>query len=441
MSKSSLNQSSFNQPAWRNALAGLQMLFVAFGALVLMPLITGLDPSVALFTAGIGTLLFQFITKQQVPLFLASSFVFIAPIAYSVQTWGVAAAMGSLFVTGLVYVLISGVVAVRGAGFLHKLMPPVVTGPIIMVIGLSLAPIAVNMAMGKTGDGAAELFPYADALIVSMAALITTLVVATLGKGIFRLIPIMAGVLVGYIMASFMGMVSTEAVANSKWFAIPNFITPEFNLAAILFMLPVAIAPAIEHVGDILAIGSVTGKDYTKEPGLHRTLLGDGLATSLASLFGGPPNTTYSEVTGAVMLTKMFNPRIMLWAATFAIFLAFVAKFGIALQTIPSPVMGGILILLFGSIAGVGMNILIKAQVDLAEQRNLVIVSTTLVFGIGGMAIGNDDFSLTGISLCGLVAIALNAILPKTKPEKESLVQEQAIAEDLVEHAKEDKVG
>lgn len=431
-----MSDSSFNQPTWRNALAGLQMLFVAFGALVLMPLITGLDPSVALFTAGIGTLLFQFITKQQVPLFLASSFVFIAPIAYSVQTWGIAAAMGSLFVTGLVYVLIAGIVAVRGAGFLHKLMPPVVTGPIIMVIGLGLAPIAVNMAMGKTGDGAAELFPYADSLIVSMSALITTLLVATLGKGIFRLIPIMAGVLVGYIMASIMGMVSTEAVASSEWFAVPNFITPEFNLAAILFMLPVAIAPAIEHVGDILAISNVTGKDYTKKPGLHRTLLGDGMATSLASLFGGPPNTTYSEVTGAVMLTKMFNPRIMLWAAAFAIALAFVAKFGVALQTIPAPVMGGILILLFGSIAGVGMNILVKAQVDLADQRNLVIVSTTLVFGIGGMAIGNADFSLTGISLCGLVAIALNAVLPQTKIEEESLQQEQAIAADIVDHAK-----
>ena len=434
MSDPSLNQDSFNQPTWRNALAGLQMLFVAFGALVLMPLITGLDPSVALFTAGIGTLLFQFITKQQVPLFLASSFVFIAPIAYSVQTWGIAAAMGSLFVTGLVYVLIAGLVAVRGAGFLHKLMPPVVTGPIIMVIGLGLAPIAVNMAMGKTGDGAAELFPYIDSLIVSMSALITTLLVATLGKGIFRLLPIMAGVLVGYIMASIMGMVSTDAVAASEWFAVPNFITPEFNIAAILFMLPVAIAPAIEHVGDILAISNVTGKDYTKKPGLHRTLLGDGMATSLASLFGGPPNTTYSEVTGAVMLTKMFNPRIMLWAAFFAIGLAFVAKFGIALQTIPAPVMGGILILLFGSIAGVGMNILVKAQVDLADQRNLVIVSTTLVFGIGGMAIGNADFSLTGISLCGLVAIGLNAILPKTKIEEENLSQEKAIAADLVEH-------
>jgi len=437
MTNKPLQQTSFTQPVWRNALAGLQMLFVAFGALVLMPLITGLDPSVALFTAGIGTLLFQFITKQQVPLFLASSFVFIAPIAYSVQTWGIAAAMGSLFVTGLVYVVIAAIVAVRGAGFLHRLMPPVVTGPIIMVIGLSLAPIAVNMAMGKTGDGAAELFPYADSLIVSMSALITTLLVATLGKGIFRLIPIMAGVFVGYIMASLMGMVSTEAIASSAWFAVPNFVTPEFNIAAILFMLPVAIAPAIEHVGDILAISNVTGKDYTKKPGLHRTLLGDGMATSLASLFGGPPNTTYSEVTGAVMLTKMFNPKIMLWAAAFAIFLAFVAKFGIALQTIPAPVMGGILILLFGSIAGVGMNILVKAQVDLAEQRNLVIVSTTLVFGIGGMAIGNADFSLAGISLCGLVAIALNAVLPRVKVEQDSLAQEKAIAEDIVEHLKE----
>ncbi len=434
MSDSSNTQSSFNQPTWRNALAGLQMLFVAFGALVLMPLITGLDPSVALFTAGIGTLLFQFITKQQVPIFLASSFVFIAPIAYSVQTWGVAAAMGSLFVTGLVYVAIATLVAVRGAGFLHRLMPPVVTGPIIMVIGLGLAPIAVNMAMGKTGDGAAELFPYADSLIVSMSALFTTLLVATLGKGIFRLLPIMAGVVVGYIMASVMGMVTTEAVSNSDWFAVPNFITPEFQLAAILFMLPVAIAPAIEHVGDILAIGSVTGKDYTKKPGLHRTLLGDGLATSLASLFGGPPNTTYSEVTGAVMLTKMFNPRIMIWAACFAICLAFVGKFGVALQTIPAPVMGGILILLFGSIATVGLNILVKAQVDLADQRNLVIVSTTLVFGIGGMAIGNADFSLTGISLCGLVAILMNLILPKTKVDEENLDQEAAIAKDLVDH-------
>lgn len=418
---------------WRTALAGTQMLFVAFGALVLMPLITGLDPSVALFTAGVGTLIFQVVTKRSVPVFLASSFVFIAPIAFSVQTWGMAATMGALFCAGLVYVVLAALVAIRGPGFLHKIMPPVVTGPIIMIIGLGLAPIAVNMAMGKTGDGAAQLFPYGEALIVSMAALVTTLIVAVYAKGIFRLVPILAGVAVGYLVASLSGMVDMTTVNQSDWIAMPNFITPEFNLAAILFMLPVAIAPAIEHVGDVLAISSVTGKNYVEKPGLHRTLLGDGLATSAASMFGGPPNTTYSEVTGAVMLTRAFNPVVMTWAAGIAILLAFIAKFGVLLQTIPAPVMGGILILLFGSIAAVGMNILIKSKVDLNARRNLVIVSTTLVFGIGGMAFTFGDFSLQGVSLCGLVAIALNLILPHEKDTVDDLHEEQELVEKLVE--------
>lgn len=418
---------------WRTALAGMQMLFVAFGALVLMPLITGLDPSVALFTAGVGTLIFQVVTKRSVPVFLASSFVFIAPIAFSVQTWGMAATMGALFCAGLVYVVIAALVAIRGPGFLHKLMPPVVTGPIIMIIGLGLAPIAVNMAIGKTGDGAAQLFPYGEALLVSMSALVTTLIVAVYAKGIFRLVPILAGVAVGYLVASFSGMVDMTTVNQSDWIAMPNFITPEFNMAAILFMLPVAIAPAIEHVGDVLAISSVTGKNYVEKPGLHRTLLGDGLATSAASMFGGPPNTTYSEVTGAVMLTRAFNPVVMTWAAGIAILLAFIAKFGVLLQTIPAPVMGGILILLFGSIAAVGMNILIKSQVDLNARRNLVIVSTTLVFGIGGMAFTFGDFSLQGVSLCGLVAIGLNLILPHEKDTIDDLHEEQELVEKLVE--------
>ena len=421
---------------WRMPLAGLQMLFVAFGALVLMPLITGLDPSVALFTAGVGTLIFQVVTKRSVPVFLASSFVFIAPITFSVQTWGSAATMGALFCAGLVYVVLSSLVAVRGPGFLHRLMPPVVTGPIIMIIGLGLAPIAVNMATGKTGGGAVELFPYTDALIVSMTALVTTLIVAVYAKGIFRLVPILAGVAVGYTAAAFSGMIDLTTVNQSDWVAVPNFITPEFNLAAILFMLPVAIAPAIEHVGDVLAISSVTGKNYVEKPGLHRTLLGDGLATSAASLFGGPPNTTYSEVTGAVMLTRAFNPVIMTWAAGIAILLAFIAKFGILLQTIPAPVMGGILILLFGSIAAVGMNILIKAKVDLNARRNLVIISTTLVFGIGGMAFTFGDFSLQGVSLCGLVAIALNLILPHDTDDIDDLHEEQELMSQMVQDEK-----
>ncbi|WP_028292867.1 uracil-xanthine permease family protein [Oceanobacter kriegii] len=418
---------------WRLLLAGGQMLFVAFGSLVLVPLITGLDPSVALFTAGLGTLIFQLTTKRSIPVFLGSSFAFIAPIIFAVETWGQAAAMGGLFCAGLVYVLLSALVALRGPGFLHRLLPPVVTGPIIMIIGLGLAPIAVNMAVGKTGDASAQLFPYADAMMVSMPALITTLLVATFAKGIFRLVPILAGVAVGYAIAAMNNMVDYAAVSNASWLSIPGFVMPEFVPAAILFMLPVAIAPAIEHVGDVLAIGSVTGKDYVQKPGLHRTLLGDGLATSAASLFGGPPNTTYSEVTGAVMLTKAFNPVVMTWAAVIAISLAFISKFGALLQTIPTPVMGGILILLFGSIAGVGMNILIKGKVDLSAQRNLVIVAVTLVFGIGGMVVGAGDWHLQGVSLCGIVAIVLNLILPQADAVND-LHEEQEIVDDMVEH-------
>ncbi len=399
----------------KQALAGSQMLFVAFGAMVLMPLITGLDPNVALFGAGVGTLLFHIITKGQVPIFLASSFAFIAPILYGVQTWGIPGTMSGLFVAGVVYMLMGGMVRLKGVEVIHKILPPVVVGPVIMVIGLGLAPLAVNMAIGKTGDGSMVLVEQNVALIISMAALLTTLMVSTLAKGLFKLVPIMCGVLVGYALSLIFGVVDFTAINQASWLAMPNFVAPEWNWHAILFMLPVAIAPAVEHVGDMLAISSVTKKDYLKKPGLHRTLFGDGAATSVAALFGGPPNTTYSEVTGAVMLTRSFNPKIMMWAAVFAIILAFVGKFGAFLQSIPVPVMGGIMMLLFGAIAAVGLNTLIRHQVDLSQPRNICIVSITLVFGIGGMAFGIGSFSLQGVSLCGLVAIALNLILPKTK--------------------------
>jgi uracil permease len=227
-------------------------------------------------------------------------------------------------------------------------------------------------------------------------------------------------------------MVDYTPVQQAAWFSVPAFVAPEFNWQAILFMLPVAIAPAIEHVGDVLAISSVTGKDYLKKPGLHRTLLGDGIATSAAAMLGGPPNTTYSEVTGAVMLTRAFNPVVMTWAAVFAIALAFIAKIGILLQTIPTPVMGGILILLFGSIAAVGMNTLIKAQIDLGEQRNLVIVATVLVFGIGGMVVGQGEMSLQGVALSGFAAIILNLILPRSTADTDDLGTEKALVDELL---------
>ncbi|MCP3662812.1 MAG: uracil-xanthine permease [Gammaproteobacteria bacterium] len=400
----------------RTALLGAQMLFVAFGALVLVPILTGLDPNVALFTAGAGTLLFQLVTKRRVPIFLASSFAFIAPIIYGVQTWGIAGTLSGLLAAGIVYILLSQLIAWRGTGIIEKYLPPIVVGPVIMVIGLSLAPVGVNLALGKTGDGAVELVAGDTALIISMVTLVVTVATTMLGKGLFRLIPILVGILVGYLLSLFFGLVSFDSVISASWFSIPNFTTPELNWQAILFIVPIAIAPAIEHVGDMVAISAVTKKDFIKDPGLNRTLMGDGLATSLAAIFGGPPNTTYSEVTGAVALTRSFNPAIMTWAAVFAILLSFSGKVGALLQTIPTPVMGGIMTLMFGAIAAIGMNSLVRAGNDLSQPRNMVIIALVLVFGIGGMSFGAGEFTLKGIGLSAIAAILLNIILPKEAP-------------------------
>lgn len=413
-----MSSNSSTQSPLQNAILGGQMLFVAFGALVLVPILTGLDPNVALFTAGVGTLIFQLVTKRQVPIFLASSFAFIAPIIYGVETWGIASTMSGLMAAGILYILLSGLIKLKGREIIDRYLPPIVVGPVIIVIGLSLAPVGINLALGKTGDGAAVLVAHDTALTISMITLVATILASFLGKGMFKLIPILIGIAVGYITSLFFGIVSFDALGKAVWFAIPNFTAPEFNLEAILFIVPIAIAPAIEHVGDMVAISAVTGKDFIKKPGLHRTLLGDGLATSAASLFGGPPNTTYSEVTGAVALTKAFNPVIMTWAAGFAIFLSFSGKTGALLQSIPTPVMGGIMTLMFGAIAAIGMNSLVRSGEDLSKTRNMVITSLVLVFGLGGMALGIGEFTLQGIGLAAIVAILLNIILPRNQSEE-----------------------
>lgn len=405
-----------HEPTWRTALSGAQILFVAFGATVLVPLLTGLNPSLALLGAGVGTLIFQLCTKRQVPIYLGSSFAFIAPVIYSVQTWGMPATLGALAAASFFYYVAAALVKWRGVDFIHRLLPPVVIGPVVMVIGLGLAQVAVNMATGKAGE--AQVVPYETAIAIAAISLLATMLTAIRARGLLKLVPILVGVAVGYVASLFVGIVDFSKVTNAAWIAIPEFGKPEFNLAAILFMTPVAIAPIVEHVGGILAIGSVSGKDYTDSPGLHRTLLGDGLAVNVVGLFGGPPVTTYGEVTGAVMLTRNYNPAIMTWAAGFAILMAFVGKFGALLQTIPMPVMGGIMVLLFGSIAGIGLKTLMDAKVDLASPRNLCIVSVTLVTGIGGLGVHIGSFSLQGISLCGVLAVALNFLLPKPAAEQ-----------------------
>ena len=403
-----------NQSKLKQSFVGLQMLFVAFGALVLVPLITGLDSNTALLTAGVGTLLFQLCTGKQVPIFLASSFAFIAPIQYGIQTWGIATTMGGLASAGLVYLALSILVKLRGTEALQRIFPPIVVGPVIIIIGMGLAPVAVDMSLGKN-----SVYAYNDAILVSMVTLLTTLSVAVFAKGLMKLIPIMFGITAGYILCLFLGLINFQPVIDAPWFSLPKLTAPEFNLEAILYMLPIAIAPAVEHVGGIMAISSVTGKDFLKKPGLHRTLLGDSLATAAASLVGGPPNTTYSEVTGAVMLTRNFNPNIMTWAAVWAIAISFCGKVGAFLSTIPTIVMGGIMMLVFGSIAVVGMSTLIRGKVDVTEARNLCIISVVMTFGIGNMFVDVGNVSLKGISLCAIVAIILNLVLPKAKNEVE----------------------
>lgn len=410
--------STTHEPTWRTALSGAQILFVAFGATVLVPLLTGLNPSLALLGAGVGTLIFQICTKRQVPIYLGSSFAFIAPVAYSVQTWGMPATLGALASASFFYYVAAGLVKWRGVNFIHRLLPPVVIGPVVMVIGLGLAQVAVNMATGKAGDQ--QVVPYGTALSIAAISLAATMLTAIRARGLLKLVPILIGVAVGYTVSLFAGIVDFSKVEQAAWIAMPQFGSPEFNLAAILFMIPVAIAPIVEHVGGVLAIGSVTGKDFTESPGLHRTLLGDGLAVNIVGLFGGPPVTTYGEVTGAVMLTRNFNPVVMTWAACFAIMMAFVGKFGALLQTIPMPVMGGIMMLLFGSIAGIGLKTIMDARVDLSSPRNLCIVSVTLVTGIGGLGLSIGSFSLQGISLCGVLAVALNLILPASQLSPEA---------------------
>ena len=418
---------------------GAQMLFVAFGALVLVPLLTGLNANVALFTAGAGTLIFQVVTRGKVPVFLASSFAFIAPIIYGVQQWGIPGTMCGLLAAGVLYVIISFSIRIFGSDILHKILPPIVTGPVIMVIGLVLAPVAVHMASGRTGDGSAWLVPEPTAFIIAGVALVVTVLVSLLGTGLFRLIPILCGIVAGYLTALVLDatgtsaafqasfdpgtlqnwtgptLVSMQKVFDAPWLALPDFTLPVWNLEAILFIVPVAIAPAIEHFGDVLAIGSITGKDYVDDPGIDKTMLGDGLATSMAALLGGPPNTTYSEVSGAVALTRSFNPAVMTWAAITAILLAFVGKLGGFLNTIPVPVMGGIMVLLFGAIAVIGINTLVRAGTDLMQPRNLTIVAVILVFGIGGMSFDLAVVKLGGIGLAGIIGVVLNLILPQAR--------------------------
>ena len=385
----------------QKTIVGIQFLFVAFGATVLVPLLVVMRPSVALFTAGLGTLIFHLVTKGKVPIFLGSSFAFIAPIIKATELYGLPGTLSGLVAVGAVYGIMSALVRFRGVGFISRLFPPIVVGPVIMLIGLSLAGTGVDMAKGNWW--------------LAMIALLTTVIVSLFGKGLLKLIPIFAGIIVGYVAAIFFGLIDFQTVIDAPWIALPEFVKPEMCWDAVVFMIPVAIAPVIEHIGDVYAINEVAGKDFVKDPGLHRTMLGDGLACVAASFIGGPPVTTYSEVTGAISLTKIYDPAVIRIAAIVGILFSVLGKVSAILKTIPSPVLGGIMLLLFGTIASVGINSLIKNKVDMGNTRNLVIASLILTLGIGGAEMSFGSITMSGIGLAALVGVVLNLIIPKGK--------------------------
>ena len=392
----------------RKTIVGVQFLFVAFGATVLVPLLVGLDPATALFTAGLGTFIFHLVTKGKVPIFLGSSFAFIAPIISASKQWGMPGTLAGIAGVALVYFVMSALIKWQGKKLLDKLFPPVVIGPVIILIGLSLSKAAVDMA--KTN------------WLIAFISLGTAVTVLSMGRGLMKLVPVICGIAVGYSVAALMGIVNFSGVEAAPWFALPpalaHFQLPQFAWEPFLYMIPVAIAPVIEHVGDVYVVSAVAEKDFTKSPGLHRTMLGDGLACLAACFFGGPPVTTYSEVTGAMSITKVTHPQVIRIAAATAIVFSVIGKLSALLQSIPSAVLGGIMLLLFGTIASVGVQNLVQHKVDLNRTRNIIIISITLTMGIGGAVLQMGSFSISGIGLSAMVGVILNLILPPAKEKK-----------------------
>lgn len=396
-------------------LFSLQHLFAMFGATVLVPFLTGLNPGVALVSSGAGTLLYIVCTKGKIPVYLGSSFAFIGPILAAKTMGGLDGAMIGCAAAGLVYVVVAAFIAKYGVGWLLRLLPPVVIGPVIMVIGLGLASVAVQMATGQAAGG-----PYStDQFIVAMSALVIAVIFATFMKGIFGLIPILFGVIGGYIVAIPFGLVDFSIIQNAPLFAVPSFMIPGVtshpvvSMSIILMVAPVALVTIAEHIGDQTVISKVTGRNFLVDPGLHRSLVGDGLATSLAAFLGGPPNTTYGENIGVVAITRVFSVYVTGGAAVLAVVFGFVGVVAAFIQSIPVAVMGGVCIMLFGVIAASGMRLMIDRRVNFADKRNLIIASVILVIGIGGAVIHvTETVEVSSMALAAVSGIILNLVMP-----------------------------
>jgi len=405
----------------------LQHLFAMFGATILVPFLVGLSPAIALISSGLGTLAFLLITKFQVPAYLGSSFAFIAPVIAAKAAGGPGGAMVGTFLAGIVYGLVAIIISKAGHRWIMNLLPPIVVGPVIIVIGLALSGTAVNMAMNNPVSGKYSMLHFSVALVT----LIATIIFSIYAKKMLSMIPILAGIIVGYIYALVVGVVDFKPVLDAKWFEMPEFIIPfvsykiKFTWDLVLLMVPVAIVTLSEHIGHQLVLSKVVGRDYIKEPGLHRSILGDGTATMISALIGGPPKTTYGENIGVLAITRVYSVYVIAGAAIFAIIFGFIGKITALIGTIPTPVMGGVSILLFGIIASSGLRMLVDSKIDFGNKRNLVISSVILVIGIGGAVIKvSESLQIQGMALAAICGVLLNLILPGKEPINENMLEE-----------------
>ncbi|BDR86944.1 uracil permease [Clostridium tetani] len=416
-------------PIYKTIPLSLQHLFAMVGATILVPMLTGMSPSIALFCSGIGTLLYILCTKAKLPAYIGSSFAFIGPMTVASSAYGTSAMLSGVIAAGIVYALVSVIISFTGTEWLNKLLPPIVVGSVVIVIGLGLASVAINWAGLNTTFTVDSMNHVSRGawIAVSMITLGTGVLGTMYFKGFLGVIPILIAMITGYISALILGVIPQEVlnrITEATFFQLPAFTKPSFNINAVILMAPVAFVTLAEHIGHVYVTNNVVGKDFTKDPGLHRSILGDGVATIFAGLVGGPPNTTYGENVGVMAITKVYSVWVIGGAAIIAIMLSFIGPVATIIETMPMPVMGGVSILLFGIIASSGFRVFVEDKVDFSKKRNLVIASVIIVLGIGGAAIklslNGSEIEIAGVALATLAGIVLNLILPaKSSTEEE----------------------
>lgn len=399
-----------------------QHLFAMVGATILVPMLTGLSPSIALFCSGVGTLLYILCTKARLPAYVGSSFAFIGPMGVATKAYGQSSMLSGIIAAGLIYVIVALIITLVGTKWLDRILSPVVVGSVVIVIGLSLATVAINWAgLNSTfTTPALEGVSRGTWILVSMVTLGTAIMGTMYFKGFFGVVPILIAMVVGYALSILLGVIPKEVLKgiwDAKFIVLPSFVMPTFNINAIMLMAPVAFVTLAEHIGHVYVTSNVCGRDFTKDPGLHRSILGDGIATMFAGFVGGPPNTTYGENIGVMAITKVYSVWVIGGAAIIAIVLSFIGPVSQVIGNIPLPVIGGVSVMLFGIIASSGFRIFVEDKVDFSKKRNLIIASVIIVLGIGGGGIkfpfAGAQVEIAGVALATLVGIILNLVLPE----------------------------